>query len=397
MTRRSLSSSLLRRRSYQSQQSGNVNVATRTGNGGIGSVSVTKFTLSPRELAIRRVPPSIVYTRASQQCRRASTTVSKSTTSTDNDEDDDDEPLVTFTHDKINNIGIITLNSPSTYNALSVEMGYQFESLIHNLTRQLNQDQETNQPTNQHTKQNQKSISNLNAIILKGSKHNFSSGGDLTWLRNLRHNPVHINADKMYSFYKSFLSIRTLPVPTISHIQGYAIGAGACLALATDLRVMDTNAKIGFNFVKLGIHSGMGGSHLLSNAIGQSKAKYALLTGQVFNSKEAYENGIANEISNLNTNGGTNSDGHDDETVMKLAKQIASMHPLAVRSMVQTVRMREDAMGGIGGIDATMKREAYAQALCYAKDDWGEGLDAVVEKRQPDFDTYHEYDNQSDW
>ena len=70
------------------------------------------------------------------------------------------------------------------------------------------------------------------------------------------------------------------------------------------------------------------------------------------------------------------------------------MHPLAIRSMVQTTRMREDAMGGVGGLDATMRREAYAQALCYAKSDWGEGLDAVLERRQPDFSDYHD---DGDW
>jgi len=128
-------------------------------------------------------------------------------------------------------------------------MGHEFESLIHRLTKELNgrDDQKEEKDSSSCT-----SVKNLNAIVLKGSKHNFSSGGDLSWLRNLRNNPVHINADKMYTFYKSFLSIRSLPIPTIAFIEGYAIGAGACLALATDLRVMDEKAKIGFNFVKLG-------------------------------------------------------------------------------------------------------------------------------------------------
>ena len=126
----------------------------------------------------------------------------------------------------------------------------------------------------------------------------------------------------------------------------------------------------------------MGGSHLLSNAIGESQSKFALLTGKVFSAKEAYDIGIAHEIArrknqirsldNEDNQDDDNGDDHD-EVVMKLARQIASMHPLAIRSMVQTTRMREDACGGVGGLDATMRREAYAQALCYAKSDWGEG------------------------
>lgn len=307
--------------------------------------------------------------------------------SSDKRSDQSDNSLVTFTHDPSKKIGYITLNSPSTYNALSEEMGQEFESLIHQLTSKLN-DHDKHQSQLSHD--DDSNIKNVNVIILQGADRNFSSGGDLNWLRSLRNNPVHINADKMYSFYKSFLSIRSLPVPTIAHIEGYAIGAGACLALATDLRVMDEKAKIGFNFVKLGIHSGMGGSHLLSNAIGESRSKFALLTGKVFNAQEAFENGIAHDISKKKND--DVGEEEDDKVVMDIAEKIASMHPLAVRSMVQTTRIRENAMGGIGGLDATMRKEAYAQALCYAKNDWGEGLDAIVEKRQPNFSNYHESD-----
>lgn len=316
--------------------------------------------------------------------------------------------LVTFTNDATNQIGYITLNSPGTYNSLSVEMGQQFEALIHDLTKKLN-DYESATTNNHDTNSsglnsnsadyngnvncNGNGIKNTRVIILKGSNQNFSSGGDLTWLRNLRHNPVHINADKMYCFYKSFLSIRSLPIPTIAHIEGYAIGAGACLALATDLRIMNESAKIGFNFVKLGIHSGMGGSHLLANVIGESRTKLALLTGQVFNAQEALHNGIAHGISNTKTDDDIDDIDDIDQEVIDLAKKIAAMHPLAIRSMVQTTRLREDGRGC--GLDATLRREAQAQALCYAKSDWGEGLDAVLERRQPHFGDYH--DNSSDW
>ena len=129
-------------------------------------------------------------------------------------------------------------------------MGEEFEYLIHDLTKRLNDE---NYGQDEDSEGSEESIKNMNVIVLKGANNNFSSGGDLSWLRNLRRNPVHINADKMYSFYKSFLCVRSLPIPTIAHIEGYAIGAGACLALATDLRVMNETAKIGFNFVKLGI------------------------------------------------------------------------------------------------------------------------------------------------
>lgn len=114
-------------------------------------------------------------------------------------------------------IGTITLESPKTFNALTVEMGIEFQSLIRNDIQ-----------SNVH----------INAVILTGAGNNaFSAGGNADWLRGLKQNPVHVNADAMMSFYQSFLCIRTVPVPVIAALQGPAIGAGACLVLACDLRI----------------------------------------------------------------------------------------------------------------------------------------------------------------
>ncbi len=267
-----------------------------------------------------------------------------------------------FSHDPESKIGTITLHSPIKHNPLSVEMGRQFKDTIESIRSSISDHK-----------------INVNAIILQGANSSFSAGGDIQWLKNLKNNPVHVNADLMLDFYKSFLCIRDLQVPVISVIDGYAVGAGACLALATDLRVMSADAKIGFNFVKLGIHSGMGGSHFLPIAVGEGRAMDILLTGRVLSGTEAGEVGVAQRV--------VNKGGSDllDEA-KKVASEIAQNSPLAVRTMVQTMKTREDAIGG--GLEAALRREAFAQALCYAKSDWGEGLDAVVERRQPSFDDY---------
>lgn len=275
-------------------------------------------------------------------------------------------PLVKFSHDADTKIGIITLNSPSNHNALTVEMASEFKSTVHQVKSMISNND-----------------INIQSVILKGSGSNFSAGGDLKWLKALKNNPVHINSDIMYDFYSSYLCIRDIPVPVIASIDGYAIGAGACLALATDLRVMSSTSKIGFNFVKLGIHSGMGGSHYLPIVVGEAKAKEILLTGEVLTAEEAKQAGISNRTSNK-----TGQEFLFE--VEDLAMQISSHHPLALRSMVRTLRMREDAM--YGGLEAALRREAHAQSICFAKSDWGEGLDAAVERRQPSFDDYN-----NDW
>ena len=76
------------------------------------------------------------------------------------------------------------------------------------------------------------------------------------------------NADVMLNFYRRFLSIRSLPVPIICCVNGPAIGAGACFAMAADVRFTHAAAKIGFTFVGLGLHPGMGATHSLPAAVG---------------------------------------------------------------------------------------------------------------------------------
>jgi len=271
------------------------------------------------------------------------------------------EPLVNWHVDEASKVGTIILNSPKTYNALTVEMGHDFQSLIHDIKRDLTG-----------------GSVHVNSIVLTGAGDDaFSAGGNFEWLRGLKEKPVHANADAMMSFYQSFLCIRQVPVPVVAAIQGPAIGAGACLALACDLRVSSCITRcLGFTFSRLGIHSGMGGSHLLMRAIGGPSAKVneILLTGKILSGEEAFDLGLLNILAD---------DGQVKAEAKKLAEQVAVQNPLAIRSMIQTLRHQQD-----DGLQAALQREAYAQALCYNRDDWGEGLDAVLEKRDPVFGHY---------
>jgi hypothetical protein len=105
------------------------------------------------------------------------------------------EPLVLFRVNEEDKIGTITLNSPNTLNALTVEMGHDFQALV----RQIHHDLYSIE----------KDSLNVNAIVLEGAGDSaFSAGGNVEWLKGLKHNPVYINADAMISFYRSFLCIR---------------------------------------------------------------------------------------------------------------------------------------------------------------------------------------------
>lgn len=270
--------------------------------------------------------------------------------------------LVLFSLDEKTKVATLTLNSPSTFNALTVEMGEAFEDMI----------------TNRLVPGLKSGEVNANSLVLCGAGDKaFSAGGDLKWLKGLRHNPVHVNADNMISFYRSFLCIRDLQIPTIAAINGPAIGAGACLATACDMRVTSSRSKIGYTFASLGIHAGMGGSHFLPLSIGRSLANEALLTGKIFSGDEALEVGLVNKLAQTDDSAAVKGEA------MELAKKIAQQHPLAVRTMTKSIRLKEDE-----GLDAALRLEAYAQAMCYARDDWGEGIEANVERRDGNFDDY---------
>lgn len=97
----------------------------------------------------------------------------------------------------------------------------------------------------------------IRSCVVTGSGNAFSAGGDLAWLRERHDATPYQNRLTMLKFYNLYLHIRTLTVPTIAAINGHAIGAGMCMTLGCDFRIASKDARLGFTFVKLGIHPGM--------------------------------------------------------------------------------------------------------------------------------------------
>jgi enoyl-CoA hydratase/carnithine racemase len=124
----------------------------------------------------------------------------------------------------------------------------------------------------------------------------------------------------------------------------------------------------------------MGGTHLLEVALGGPSAKLneILLTGKILSGEEAFELGLVNRL--------VDTAEEAKSAALELASSIADhTHPVAVRTMLQTIRQRQDA-----GLEAALQREAFAQAVCYSRRDWGEGVHAVADRRPPQFHGYHE-------
>jgi enoyl-CoA hydratase/carnithine racemase len=257
-------------------------------------------------------------------------------------------PLVTA---NLNPLGVvtITLNDQANLNAMSEEMAEQFKGLV---------DQLANNPA-------------AKIIILTGAGRSFSAGGHLEMLDAKRSRSKDENRSGMLAFYDSFLGILKLNLPIIAALHGAAVGAGLCLACAADIRVAADDTKLGFTFLKLGLHPGMGGTYLVSRIIGRSAATELLLTGRIISAQEALRLGLVTKLVSR-------------ENVLTEAQAIASeilaCGPEARKQLLET--MRADLATNL---PAALAREASCQSVNYSSAEFSEGLAAVREKRRARF------------
>lgn len=259
--------------------------------------------------------------------------------------------------ERVGRVAKITLNMPEKLNAMTLELAEAFGDVVARL---------------------REDPSDFGAVVITGAGRAFSAGGDLDWLRRRCSDTPSRNAQIMRDFYGMFLCVRRIPLPVIAAVNGPAIGAGLCFAMACDIRVVAKQAKLGFTFVGLGLHPGMGATHLVASVAGYEVAHRLLLSGELIGGSKAQELHLATQVA---------EDGASAQAeAMRLAGQIAAQAPVAVRATVLSLRQKQDQ-----GLEAALLREADAQAHGYGTADCREGLAAVAEKRRPNFVQYESH------
>ena len=173
--------------------------------------------------------------------------------------------------------------------------------------------------------------------------------------------------DRMLAFYRTWLSVRELDVPTIAAVNGAAVGAGLALALACDLRYAAADARLAMPFTALGLHPGMASTYLLREAAGPAVARDLLLTGRSVTGAEAVGLGLVSQVF---------PQAEVLERALEAARSIAATAPVAARLTKQTL-----SGGGPATLEAAVQQEALAQAVTLATQDLQEGLRARAEKR----------------
>lgn len=209
----------------------------------------------------------------------------------------------------------------------------------------------------------------VKVVIITGAGGKaFAAGVDLTEIANL--SPV-----EMYKFnsigLSAFTKFENLSKPTIAAINGLALGGGYELALTCDFRIACESAKIAQPEINLGIIPGGGGTQRLPKLIGAARAKEILYLGETIDAATAHSYGLVNNVV---------PDDQLMESAGQLAKKLAAKPAVAMKMLKKTVNL-----GLQMDLSSGTNLEIESFIVAYASEDRVEGINALLEKRKPNF------------
>src|SRR5688572_24512980 len=253
-------------------------------------------------------------------------------------------------------VATITLNRPERKNPLTFESYAELTATFRKLA----------------------AVTDIRTVVLTGAGGNFCSGGDvheiigpLVAMRDER------NRDGLLRFTRMtgdlVIAMRACPQPIIAAVDGVCAGAGAILAMASDLRLGTARSKVAFLFVRVGLSGAdMGACALLPRIIGQGRASELLYSGRAIDGVEAERWGFYNRLT-------------DSDSLMRDAAAFA--HALADGpAFAHAVTKRCLHLEWDMSIDAAIDHEAEAQAVCMETHDFSRAYHAFVNKKPPVFE-----------
>jgi enoyl-CoA hydratase/carnithine racemase len=215
--------------------------------------------------------------------------------------------------------------------------------------------------------------SDIRTIVLTGAGGNFSSGGDVF---EIIEPLTRMAMPELIAFTRMtgdlVKAMKKCPQQIIAAVDGICAGAGAILAMASDLRLATPEAKTAFLFTRVGLAGAdMGACGILPRIIGQGRAAELLYTGRSMSAAEGHAWGFYNSL---------HAAADLEAEALKLAHSLAD-GPWFAHGMTKTMLNQEWAMG----IDEMIESEAQAQALCMATQDFRRAFEAFAAKRKPEF------------
>ena len=249
-------------------------------------------------------------------------------------------------------VGIITLNRPERKNPLTFASYAELRDLFEQL----------------------RYADDVKVVMVQGAGDNFCSGGDV---HEIIGPLIGLSAPELLLFTRMtgalVKAMRHCPQPIVASIDGVCAGAGAIIAMASDLRLGTARSKTAFLFNRVGLAGcDMGACSLLPRIIGQGRASDLLYTGRSLGGEEALQWGFLNRL--------CEADSLLEES-LSLAHEIAH-GPTFANGITKTMLHQEWTMS----IDEAIESEAQAQALCMLTEDFSRAYKAFAEKRKPTFE-----------
>lgn len=234
-------------------------------------------------------------------------------------------------------IALLTLNSPDTRNAVSLQLSEQIERAVAELA-----EDET-----------------ARVLIVTGAGSAFCAGADRSVL-------ARADRELLSAVYRAFLVVRDAPIPTIAAVNGPAVGAGLNLALACDVRIAAESAVFDTRFLRLGVHGGGGVSWMLQRAAGASAATAMLLFGEPVDGARAAQLGLAWDCV------------PDDQLISRsreLAQAAASAAPELVRLTKDTLAVAQAVTEHADVLDVELRRQVWTFTAADQRGPWRDLLD----------------------
>ncbi|MFT6053511.1 MAG: enoyl-CoA hydratase [Roseivirga sp.] len=249
---------------------------------------------------------------------------------------------ITKSYDKY--IALIELNRPKELNALNLQLMCEVRDAL----KELDQDEE------------------VRVIIITGNERAFAAGADIKQMAGKT--TVDMWKTDQFSTWDQINKTRK---PIIAAVSGFALGGGCELAMTCDMIIASETAQFGQPEIKIGVMPGAGGTQRLTKALGKAKAMEMVLTGKFISAEEAEKLGLVNKVVPVELY---------MAEALKLAKEIASMSPIAVQMAKESVKRSFEAH-----LEEGLHFERKNFYMLFSSEDQKEGMSAFVEKRKPNF------------
>ncbi|MBI0580146.1 enoyl-CoA hydratase [Neobacillus cucumis] len=256
-----------------------------------------------------------------------------------------------FVTEKVNvivngRVATVELNRPETLNAMDID-------LIRGLVFKLKEISDSD---------------DIDIVVLTGKGRAFSAGGDIKMMQS------NIYENEFFSFMDSIseliVTLYSMPKLTISAVSGAAAGLGFSLALATDYIIADQSSKLAMNFIGIGLIPDGGAHFFLEKRVGELKAKQIIWDGKKLDPNEALALGLIQEV----------AEGDMKEA---LEARILDWLSRPVQAMIKTKKILAEK--NRPQLLKILELEKYGQIKMRQTHDHQEGIQAFIEKRQPNF------------